>query len=65
MTSHGFGPLFPASAKQKLSFYPTCALCYNASSKPYQVVTAQWLVLRLATGEVPGLNSGKGDNYKF
>ena len=28
-----------------------------------QVVIAQWLAQRLATGEVPGLNPGKGENY--
>ena len=28
----------------------------------YQVVIAQWLARRLATGEVPGSNPGKGEN---
>ena len=28
----------------------------------YQVVVAQWLARRLATGEVPGSNPGKGKN---
>ena len=28
----------------------------------YQVVIAQWLAQRLATGEVPGSNPGKRDN---
>ena len=28
----------------------------------HQVIIAQWLVQRLATGEVPGSNPGKGDN---
>ena len=27
-----------------------------------QVVIAQWLAWRLATGEVPGSNPGKGEN---
>ena len=28
-----------------------------------QVIVAQWLALRLVTGEVPSSNPGKGDNY--
>ena len=28
----------------------------------HQVIIAQWLVQRLATGEVPGSNPTKGDN---
>ena len=28
----------------------------------YQVVIAQWLARQFATGEVPGSNSGKGEN---
>ena len=30
-----------------------------------QVIIAQWLAWQLATGEVPGLNPGKGDNDLF
>ena len=26
---------------------------------------AHWLAWQLATGVVPGLNTGKGDNFKF
>ena len=33
----------------------------NEVSSPYEVVIAQWLALRLATGEVPGSNPGKGE----
>ena len=29
---------------------------------PHQVIIAQWLAWRLATGEVPGSNPGKGEN---
>ena len=40
-------------------------LCYanitRLSSK--QVVLAEWLARRLATGEVPRLDPGKGDNF--
>ena len=38
----------------KFDFYPT--LSKN------QVVIAQWLAQRHATGEVPGSNPGKGEN---
>ena len=31
----------------------------------HQDIITEWLPWRLATGEVPGSNPGKGENYKF
>ena len=50
--------------KLRLVLFKTQALIFhsNTVAKIDQVVIAQWLARRLATGEVPGSNPGKGDN---
>ena len=44
------------------SVYKSASILRNQNQGEYQVVIAHWLAWRLAIGEVPGLNRGKGEN---